>query len=212
MKSSFIYPSKENADKILLWASEQNPGPWIDHCKVAARIAETIAGRCGMETERAYVSGLMHDIGYYDYRNGKGRTCHIFTGYELMMERKWESIAKICLSHSFPFRNVKAYGGTDFNCNEEQLNQITTFLSETEYDDYDKLIQLCDTLGSAQGVCILEKRNLNVVMRSGFNEFTVKKWDSFFALKDYFDSKCDANIYTFFYEEICKTSLLKYPY
>lgn len=104
MKSNFMYPSREDANNILLWAHEQSPGPWIDHCRVTARIAE------------------------------------------------------------------------------------------------------------AQGVCILEKRNLNVVMRSGFNEFTVKKWDSYFALKDYFDNKCDTNIYTLFYDEICKTSLLKYPY
>jgi hypothetical protein len=202
MKQNTTMPSRSEAEKLFAWAVEQNPEPWAEHCRVVARAAETIASKSGLDKEKAYILGLFHDVGYYGYRNGKGKTCHIYIGYELMMERGYESVARICLSHSFPYRDIKAYGGSDMNCSDEERAAITAFLTETIFDDYDKLIQLCDNLGTAQGICLMEKRMLGVVMRAGFNELTIKKWDSWFALKEYFDKKCNENIYNLFRDEI----------
>ena len=195
-------PSREAANKLLDWAYTQNPGPWVAHCKVVAKAAETIASKCGLDSNRAYISGLLHDIGYYGYREGKGRTCHIYLGYELMMEKCHEAIARICLTHSFPYQNMNAYGGSDMNCSDAELAEIAAFLAKTTYNDYDKLIQLCDCLGTAEGICLMEKRMIGVVSRHGFNDFTVRRWDAFFALKAYFDDKCSVNIYSLFYDEI----------
>ena len=202
MKPKQTMPTREEAESLFSWALEQNPEPWGEHCRVAARAAETIAKKCGLESDRAYILGLFHDIGYYAYRNGKGRTCHIYIGYELMTDRGYSDIAQICLTHSFPLKDIRAYGGSDMNCSDEEKAAIVSFLSETEYDDYDKLIQLCDNLGTAQGVITMEKRMLGVVMRAGFNDFTLKKWEAYFALKDYFDKKCGTNVYTLFRDEI----------
>ena len=202
MKSLNSFPSREEADRLFMWAYQQNPEPWAEHCKVVARASGTIANKCGLDADKAYILGLFHDVGYYGYRNGKGRTCHIYIGYELMMAKGYIDIARICLSHSFPVKDIRAYGGSDMNCNDEERAEITDFLLKTEYDDYDKLIQLCDCLGTAQGVVLMDKRMLGVVMRAGFNEFTLKKWDSYFALKNYFDKKCNENIYNLFRDEI----------
>ena len=60
---------------------------------------------------------------------------------------------------------------------------------------YDKLIQLCDALSFPDGPTFLEKRLVDVVMRRGFNEFTVDKWKAFFKLKEYFDEKAGVDIY-----------------
>ena len=79
---------------------------------------------------------------------------------------------------------------------------MTSFLTEIIYDDYDRLIQLCDCLGTTKNVVILEKRTIDVVKRHGFTDFTLKKWDSQFALKEYFDKLCGMNIYNLFYDEI----------
>ena len=70
-------------------------------------------------------------------------------------------------------------------------------------------IQLCDCLSGANGVIIMEKRMTDVVVRHGFNDFTVKKWASYFALKEYFDKLCETNIYNLFYDEI-KTDIFGY--
>ena len=197
-----MHPTRDEADKILAWANECNPGPWINHCKVAARAAETIAEKCGLDTERAYVSGLLHDIGYYSYVNGKGEKDHIFAGYEFMKKRGYDDIAKICLSHSFPCQDVRELASSWLTCNDAETAFITKFLTKTKYDDYDRLIQLCDAICLPQGIVIMEKRLMEVVMRKGFRDFTLNKWRAWLSLKDYFDKLCGINIYSLFYYEI----------
>ena len=197
-----MLPTRKEAEQLLTWAQERNPGPWINHCRATARAAETIAGKCGLQPERAYVSGLLHDIGYYSYSDGKGEKDHIFAGYDLMMEKGYKEIARICLSHSFSYQDIRTLASSYVNCNDDELAFITAFLVETTYDDYDKLIQLCDSLCLPQGVVILEKRLMDVVMRKGFGDFTLEKWSTWFSLKDYFDKLCGINIYNLFYDEI----------
>ena len=86
LKQNKLYPSREEAEKLLSWGSGQSPGPWANHCRVTARAAETIADKCGLDADKAYVSGLLHDTGYYIYRNGKGEKDHIFSGYESLKQ------------------------------------------------------------------------------------------------------------------------------
>ena len=57
------YPNREEAEKILLEAERCNPGPWGGNSRIAARCAEKIAAAAGMDKEKAYVLGLLHDIG-----------------------------------------------------------------------------------------------------------------------------------------------------
>ena len=168
---------REEAQKLLAWGREQNPGPWTNHCRVVARAAETIAGKCGLDADRAYVSGLLHDIGYYSYRDGECEKDHIFAGYDLMMKKGkgYENIARICLSHSFPLGDIKEFASSYIKCSDEEMAFITSFLAETIYDDYDKLIQLCDSLCLPQGVVILEQRLMEVVMRKGHGNLIVNR-------------------------------------
>ena len=194
-----MLPIRKEAEQLLIWAHEQNPGPWADHSRVVARAAETIAKKSGLDPERAYLSGLLHDIGRYEGVRGLH---HVYAGYELLNEKGFVEIAIICLSHSFPYQHLGAYLGGEYDCSEEELAFISSFLEEAEYDDYDKLIQLCDAMGMAQGVCLIEKRLVDAIRRYSFNEFTLKKWDSFFELKGYFDKLCNKNIYHLFYDEI----------
>ena len=196
-------PTREEAEVLLERAHEENPGPWADHSRTVARMAETIARESGLDTHRAYVSGLLHDIGRYE---GVRDLHHVYAGYKLMTEKGYDVLAEICLSHSFPYKDIGAYGGASFDCTKEELHVISSFLSETAFNDYDKLIQLCDSIGTAEGVCLMEVRLLSVVRRYGFNDFTLKNWDSIFALKSYFDDLCRKNIYELFYDEIREVS------
>lgn len=191
-------PSREEAEQLLMWANEQNPGVWTDHSRVVARAAEAIATECGLDTQRAYVSGLLHDIGRYEGVRGLH---HVVAGYDMMNNKGYPIIAEICLSHSFPYKDLGAYSGEN-DCTTDETSIITAFLAESSYNDYDGLIQLCDSFGSAEGICIIDKRILDVVRRYGFNDFTLIKWDSIFALKRRFDELCGKNIYDLFYEEI----------
>jgi len=198
------YPLRNEAELLLQSGHDENPGPWAAHCKITARAAETVASKCGMDAERAYISGLLHDIGYSEFRDYKGRSSHIILGHDRMLCYGYGAIARICLSHSFPLKNIGAYGGKDTNWSEAEKGNLIQFLSDTDFDDYDKLIQLCDALATAEGVCLMEKRMMGVVRRHGFSEFTVLKWEATFALKDYFDDLCGQNIYNFFADEMVK--------
>ena len=52
------------ADKELKLAVQLNPGPWEQHSISVAKNARLIAEKTSvMDSDKAYVMGLMHDIG-----------------------------------------------------------------------------------------------------------------------------------------------------
>ena len=58
-----MYPDRKTAEALLTEAEPHNPGPWGDHSRTAAHCAEAIAAACGLDADKAYVLGLLHDIG-----------------------------------------------------------------------------------------------------------------------------------------------------
>ena len=140
----------------------------------------------------------MHDIGRYE---SVRELHHVYAGYELLKNKGYEQIAEICLSHSFPYQNIGEYFGKN-DCSPEETGVIISFLSNKVYDDYDKLIQLCDAIGTAKGVSLIEVRVMNVIRRYGFTNLTVEKIEAIFELKAYFDMLYGENIYDLFYDEI----------
>ena len=59
-----MFPTREEALKLIRDGLLFNPGPWGKHCLTAAHCAEKIASACGdMDVEKAYILGLLHDIG-----------------------------------------------------------------------------------------------------------------------------------------------------
>ena len=185
-------PSVAQAEKLLFEAEMLNSGLWIAHNRTAGFCARAIAEKCeNLNPEYAYVLGLLHDIGR---REGVTDMKHIIDGYRLMKSMGYDDSARICLTHSFPYKNINSYNGKN-DCNEEETEFIQTFLENTEYDDYDRLIQLCDAISFPNGATLLEKRLVDVVMRRGFNDYTVQKWKAFFELKEYFDNKTQSDIY-----------------
>lgn len=185
-------PSVAQAEKLLSKAEKLNSGLWSAHNITAGFCARAIAEKCdGLNPEYAYVLGLLHDIGR---REGITDMKHIIDGYRFMLSMGYDDSARICLTHSFPYKSINSYNGKN-DCSEEETEFIQTFLENTEYDDYDRLIQLCDAISFPNGATFLEKRLVDVVMRRGFNDYTVQKWKAIFELKEYFDSKAQTDIY-----------------
>lgn len=188
----------------MLWAHKQNPGLWAEHSKTAARAAQTIASRCGLDENTAYVLRLLHDIGRYEGVTGLR---HIYAGYKLMNEKGFSHNARICLTHSFPYKDIESFNG-NIDCSAEEIKQIEAALADYNYGDYDKLIQLCDSISLAEGICLLEVRLVDVARRCNiFNQGILNKWDAFFEIKALFDDKCGMNIYRLFSEKIIENSV-----
>ena len=74
-------------------------------------------------------------------------------------------------------------------------------------DDYDRLIQLCDSLAVDYGFVILEKRFVDVTRRYGIMEGYIKGWDTAFAIKEDFEKDMGCSIYDVL-PDVGKTSLL----
>lgn len=184
-----MIPTREEALALLAEAEPHNPGPWGDHSRTAAHCAEKIAAACGLDPDKAFVLGLLHDIGR---RFGKRHLGHVSDGYSYMMKLSYDEVARICLSHSFNDQSLESYIGHR-DTTPEETALIETNLAAMVYDEYDRLIQLCDSLADASGVVDIEERMNDVKRRYG--SYPQDKWDNNLALKAHFEQLAGRSIY-----------------
>lgn len=187
-----MLPTRKQADDELEKANRLNPGPWKEHSINVGRAAEIIAQHCSdMDSEKAYIVGCLHDIGR---RVGIVGVKHIIAGYDYAMKKGWDEVARVCLTHSYPMQDTsKDIGKYDITVDE--YNRMNNILNSMVYDDYDKLIILCDSLAMTEGFVILEKRFVDTTRRYGVFDFTVERWNSVIAIKEYFENKMGCLIY-----------------
>lgn len=180
------------AECALEEAHAANPGPWADHSRHVAEACRNIALRCpGMDGEEAYLYGLLHDIGRYA---GVTSERHLLDGYRYCMERGWEKAAQICISHAFMVKDIAASIGV-FDMPPEDREFMARFVESAEYDDYDRLVQLCDALALPNGFCLLEKRFVDVAIRYGIQPVMAERWKATLELKAYFEARMGCCIY-----------------
>lgn len=187
---------REPAEEIQFWAR---------HSKNAARFSEKIAERAGLDPERAYANGLLHDV-------GRGISCgaqHITEGYRFLKAKGLDDQARVCLTHSFyPKTKLKEFGRA---FSPEDWQFLNDFINEVKYDDYDHLSQLADFMaGSTHDlICPLEKRFTSVLVRH-HNDDAYLELSALIGLRKYFSEKCGEDIYQIFADEIQKNILEDY--
>lgn len=185
-----MLPTRAEAEKILKEAESCNPGPWGNHSRVAAHCAEKIALECDdMDSNKAYILGLLHDIGR---KFGVRHMGHVSDGYSYMMSLGYDEVAQICLTHSFNNQTTDEYIGK-FDTTDEELKMIQDSLKSVVITEYDRLIQLCDSLASTEGVLDIEERMRDVKRRYG--SYPQAKWNYNMDLKKYFEEKMGKDIY-----------------
>lgn len=188
-------PTLSVAQTLLAEAESMNPGPWVAHSVNVARAAQLIAARCPeLDANRAYILGLLHDIGR---RYGKTGMRHAIDGYLYLNELGYDGAARICLTHSFPYQNPHAVFGA-WDCSDDEFQLLSRALTSVIYDDYDLLLQLCDSLALAEGFCLIEKRLVDVFMRyaqNGVNSLVHTKWRRVFEIQRHFETIIGCSIY-----------------
>lgn len=197
-----MLPTIDEALQELKTARELNPGPWIKHSENVGIAARNIARKVsGMDERKAYIVGLLHDIGR---RVGVvDIPTHVYEGYKYCMEKGWDEVARICMTHSY----LLMYDEFDYEPETDKEKIIKAYIMNCEADDYDKLIQLCDSLATDYGFVILEKRFVDVTRRYGIMEGYIKGWDVSFGIKEYFEDQMGCSIYDVL-PDIGKTTLL----
>jgi hypothetical protein len=185
-------PPLEVAEQILVEAAGMNPGPWVQHSRNVALAAQLIAERHPrLEPDVATILGLLHDIGR---REGRSHIRHLIDGYRFLSGLGYEDAARISLTHGFPVADLRVYFG-ERDCSAEDLNYLEEYITTTQFSEYDRLIQLCDTLSMPEGFCLMEKRLVDVAMRYGINEFTLAGWEARFKIKAEFEAAIEQSIY-----------------
>ncbi len=185
-----MFPDRKEAEKMLAEAETINPGPWGDHSRMVAKCAQRIAANCGMDEEKAYILGLLHDIGR---RCGVTHLAHVTDGYKYLMELGYDEPAKVCITHSFGVKNIDNYIGNR-DISQEDYVLLLRLIETYEYDDYDRLIQLCDSIAFPDRVVDLKTRMDDVERRYG-SAYPLSKRQKNYELKEYFEEKMDRNLY-----------------
>ncbi len=194
-----MLPTRKRAEELLIEAEKCNPGPWGNHSRVAAHCAERIAQECSdLDADKAYICGLLHDIGR---KFGVRHLEHISDGYSYMMSLGYDEVAKICLTHSFNNQTLDQYIGK-FDTTEEEQKIIEDALKVVIMDEYDRLIQLCDSIAGSEGVLDIEERMNDVKRRYG--SYPQEKWDINLKIKKHFEEKMGKNLYLVVEKDIFK--------
>lgn len=183
----------ETAENALREAERSNQGPWVAHSKYVALACRNIAAKCdSLSSDDAYIFGILHDIGRYA---GVSSERHLIDGYRYCKKRGWDKAAQICISHAFMIQDINTSIGT-FDMPQEDYDFMDEFIRSAKYDDYDRLVQLCDALALPTGFCLLEKRFVDVAIRYGMHPATTERWKKTLEIKAYFESKTGCSIYS----------------
>lgn len=193
------------AKNLLESGVAKNPGPWREHSYEVAQAAEKIARAVNknvaakteahdstrhlLNPDFAYTCGLLHDIGR---QMGHTYIAHVYDGYHFLKYLGYDQLARICLTHSFNLHVIDDYIGK-IDISPEQYDELKTLLAATEYDDYDRLIQLLDSTCGADGTQNLEARMNDVKQRYGY--YPEGKWNKNFELKKYFEKLMGRDFY-----------------
>lgn len=187
-------PTRAQADEFLNEAERMNPTPWASHARYVAMAAENIARATPhLDPEVAYILGAAHDIGR---REGWSDARHLIDGYTFFNSRDFTDAARVCLTHSFPDKKIESYFGT-WDISSEDKTFIAQFVADTDYDEYDRLIQLCDSLALTTGFCLLEKRLVDVALRYPPVPTMLENWRTRIALREHFDATIGDSIYLY---------------
>lgn len=185
-----MYPARDEAERILQDGERCNPGPWSGHSRVAARCAEAIAAACGeLDPEKAYVLGLLHDIGR---KFGKRHLGHVSDGYAYMLRLGYDDAARICLTHSFHNASLSEFIG-QIDTTPDETALVVGALSTVQMDEYDRLIQLCDAVAGVDGPVDMEARMDDVERRYG--SYPASQRESNRALRRHFEKMMGKDLY-----------------
>lgn len=185
-------PTIQQAETYIQEAQALNPGPWVQHSFFVGKAAQAIAEHHPkLDSQTAFILGCLHDIGR---RAGVTDMRHTLDGYTFLTEKGFDAAARICITHVFPLKDMHAVAGK-WDCTQPELDFLNAYLSKTEFDEYDRLIQLCDAIALPTGYCLVEKRLMDVSLRRGVNEFSVPRWNAFLGIQKEFESAIGQSIY-----------------
>ncbi len=194
--------NKKEAEKLLEEAYEKRILDGVEnlivHSKNVAYVAEKLGELSGLDPEKSYIMGLLHDIG----RGQDRKIRHTILGYKILKEKNIpEEIAKTTITHLYILQDGSNLRNQEKEFREDEYEFVKNYLKNIEYDDYDKLIQLSDLIGGVK-IQTIEERMFSVFCRYDIIN-NMPFCQQIKNLKDYFEKKIGTSIYKPF-EDILK--------
>lgn len=189
-----------SAKALELLKAEEKITPnarWISHSICVGDSAGAIAKALGLDEDKAKTLGYIHDIGK---RNGNHTNIipHEVAGYEYLLNLGVDNeYASICITHSYLNNDINCVAGGVPSKERFKYDFVRNFVKEHEYNDYEKLINLCDLMCTNIPM-LLEQRIIEIMLRRGHHENTIYHITEAQKLKKYFDEKLGYNLYKLF--------------
>ena len=164
----------------------------IAHYRDVARCAQILAKRLSLDEEKAYILGFLHDYGEFIERSFAD-TFHGTAGYDIMMQKGYDEVARVCLTHSF-WEGI--YDPNHFTYCKKEVARAEELIKKLQLDEYDYLIQMSDLLCCEYKFVTVEER-LNYIIKT-YNvpvEDALIKRQKAKKIKQEFDKKCGMDIY-----------------
>jgi len=192
--------SIEKAYSFLEDAPRKNKELWTKHSVNVAIVAERLAEQLKLDSKKAYVLGLVHDIGRRKKEHVGLR--HIIEGYNFLEEQGYKEEARVCLTHTFYSRNLVKPNLTKANTNltRNEIKFISDYINKNGFNIYDKILQIADNMGSATGINTVERRRTESMLRYGITDVSEKNLREIFKVQKEIEDKLGFSIYKIFPE------------
>lgn len=164
-----------------------------NHCLVVGTIAEKISNKIGLNDERSYIFGLLHDIGKF-----KPNRFHGLTGYEIALENNDLELAQICITHSFINNRIEEFHFPDNEFKKTDIKRTKELFKSIKLNDYIYLIKLCDfmSIGDTLNSSTIEDRLIDIITRYPMSQTEFDRLSkNVNKLKEYFEKKYDFDLY-----------------
>ena len=193
-------PTREEAHKIVMGMGDfpyikrhymQCFAHYLRVAKNAEAIAKTLAH---LDSEKAYIIGLLHDYGKIDELQDKN-IFHGLSGYKRLMTMGYDEAARAALVHSF-FEKETITPERYQSYNRNDIIECANLLAKTPFDDYDRLVHLADLLAMSTQATTIEARFEYLAVTYDIDDELLKdKYALACDLKDYFDNLCGCDVY-----------------
>lgn len=164
--------------EALSWLTTKEP--WELHCKNVAMLSEMIAKYIkGLDSDYAYIYGLVHDIGRITEEGKRNPKSHPIEGWKFMNEKGYPKEAMSCITHSFPCLNditlVPGMCHPEWKPNVDvktlKFDSIDSFIIEKlknyKTTIYDKIVLLSDLMSGGSKTITIEERLDKVYSKLG---------------------------------------------
>lgn len=192
----------EKAYNLLEINSLKNNDELMQHSLNVAIVAERLADELGLSGKKAYILGLIHDIGKSQV-NKKGIR-YILEGYNFLYELGYEKEARVCLTHYFYdnklVKKILLQNNSEFT--DDEIKFITSYINKNGFDMYDKILQIADNMGGKNYIMTIERKRVELILEEGLSDLTEEILRGIYNIQEEIELRLNHSIYRAF-PEIC---------